>query len=73
MTPMDAVRREVEIELTALARRIGSGQMPETITVRVETDRETGMPRAVDCHEERRRRILGGSVAARTKRCESAA
>lgn len=59
MTPLDVAKREVEIELDALARRIGSTGRLEALTVRIEFDRETGMPRIVDCREERRRRVLG--------------
>lgn len=61
MTPIDAVKREVEIELDALACRLNSGKMPEAVTIRIEFDRETGMPRTVDYQEERRRRVLGPS------------
>jgi hypothetical protein len=71
MTPIDAVKREVEIELDALARRIGRDAGPDVIVVRIEMNRSTGMPHAVDCHEERRRRIDGGAVS--RKRCEGAA
>jgi hypothetical protein len=72
VSPIDAIKREVEIELDALARRIGRDAVPDVIVVRVEMNRSTGMPHAVDCHEERRRRINGGAVPPR-KRCESAA
>lgn len=58
MTPMDALKREVEIELEALIRRLGT-ERPDALTVRIEFDRETGMPRTVECQEERKRRILG--------------
>lgn len=59
MTPIEAAEAEVRVELAALARRLGPSTVPDAITVRVEFDRETGMPRIVDCQEERRRRILG--------------
>lgn len=59
MTPIEAAEIEVRAELTALARRLGASTVPDAITVRVEFDRETGMPRTVDCQEERRRRLLG--------------
>lgn len=59
MTPLDAAMKEIALELEALRSRIGNGPLPESITVRVEFDRSTGWPRAVDCHEERKRRILG--------------
>jgi hypothetical protein len=65
VTPIEAARAEVNAELDALARRIGSGPAPDAIVIRVELDRESGMPRAVDCQEERRRRVLGGSVVSR--------
>lgn len=61
MTPIEAAAKEVHVELQALARRLGSGTVPDAITVRVEFDRDSGMPRVVDCQEERRRRILGPS------------
>lgn len=63
MTPLEAVRREVSAELDALERRIGSGPLPAAILMRVELDSSTGMPRAVECQEERRRHIRGGEVA----------
>jgi hypothetical protein len=59
MSPLDAAKDEVRVELDALARRLGSAPAPDAITIRVEFDRESGMPRVVDCQEERRRRILG--------------
>jgi len=72
VTPIEAVQREVAAELDALGRRIGTATMPDAITVRVELDRQTGLPRAVECQEERGRRVLGGAVAS-SKRCGSAA
>lgn len=65
MTPLEAAEIEVRAELAALARRIGASTMPRSITVRIEFDDATGMPRSVDCQEERRRRILGGAISAR--------
>jgi hypothetical protein len=59
VTPLDAVKDEVRAELDALARRLGAAPVPDAIVIRVEFDRETHMPRVVDCQEERRRRILG--------------
>lgn len=66
MTPLDAARREVEIELEALARRLGN-ERPDALTVRIEFDRETGMPRTVECQEERKRRILGSGSSLRPR------
>jgi hypothetical protein len=57
MTPVEAIKREVEIELDALARRIGSATIPRTVTIRIEFDDRTGAMRAVECREERRRSI----------------
>lgn len=68
MTPIDAARREIMAELDALERRIGSGAPPVAIEIRVEFDRESQMPRSVECHEDRARRILGGSVPTRAER-----
>jgi hypothetical protein len=62
---MDALRREVALELDALERRIGTGAMPGAIDLRVETDQRTGMPRAVELTPTWRRHILGGSVTSR--------
>ncbi len=74
ITPTEALEAELCAEARALARRLGSGQMPDAIVIRVEMDRETGMPRTVDCQEERKRRVLnGGTIASRAKRCETAA
>jgi hypothetical protein len=72
MTPIEAAQAEVTAELAALARRLGAATVPDAVTIRVEFDRETGLPRAVECQEERKRRILGGAVASR-KRCGTAA
>lgn len=58
MTPLEAAEAEVRAELAAVARRLGNGRL-DALIVRIEFDRETGMPRVVDCQEERRRRILG--------------
>lgn len=63
MTPLDAVKREVEIELDAMARRLGAKAVPDEVVIRVRLDRKTGMPRTVECDERRERRILGGAVA----------
>lgn len=63
MTPIEAVRREVEIELAALERRLGAKAVPDEVIIRVTLDRKTGMPRTVECHEQRERRILGGAIA----------
>jgi hypothetical protein len=65
MTPFDAAMKEITLEMEALRARIGNGRMPEKITICVELDRQTGMPRAVDCRPEWRRHILGGAVASR--------
>lgn len=67
MTPIEAAAAEIHAELASLARRLGMAAMPDAVTIRVEFDHSTGMPRVVDCQEERRRRILGsdGSVRAR--------
>lgn len=73
MSPIEAVQREVSAELDALGRRLGTSAMPDAVTIRVEIDRQTGMPRTVDCQEERSRRILGGTVARDPKRCGAAA
>jgi len=62
MTPLEAVRREVEIELAALERRLGSKAVPDEVVIRVTLDRKTGMPRSVVCDERRERRILGGAI-----------
>lgn len=59
MTPIEAAQHEVKAEFDALARRLGSSCVPEAVVVRVEFDRVTGMPRTVECHEERKRRIAG--------------
>lgn len=60
MTPIDAAKREVEIEFESLARRLGSAPVPDAVVVRVEFDRATQMPKIVECQEERGRRIVGG-------------
>ena len=73
MTPIEAVQREVAAELEALSRRLGASSMPDVVTIRIELDRSTGMPRGVDLREERSRRILGGAVGRDAKRCGSAA
>lgn len=57
MTPVEAIKREVEIELDALARRIGEATIPRAVTIRIEFDDRTGAMRAVECQEERRRSI----------------
>lgn len=64
MTPIDAIKREVEIELDALARRLGSA-VPRAVTIRVEFDDRTNKIRAVECVEERRRSViaLGRQIA----------
>ena len=72
MSPIEAVQREVAAELDALGRRLGAATMPDAIVLRIEFDRQTGLPRAVECQEERTRRILGGAVA-QSKRCGTAA
>lgn len=68
MTPIDAVKAEVCAELDALARRLGSAGAPDAVTIRVELDRASGMPRVVDCQEERRRRIVSAAVATPRRR-----
>jgi hypothetical protein len=72
VSPIEAAEAEIRAELAALARRLGTATAPDAITIRVEFDRATGLPRIVDCQEERRRRIMGGTTVAR-KRCESEA
>lgn len=67
MTPWDAAMREITIEMEAARNRTGNGPMPEKLMVRIEFDRETGMPRNVEVDESRRRRILGGAVPARMR------
>lgn len=67
MTPTEALEAELVAEARALARRLGAGQMPDAIVIRVELDRETGMPRSVHCEEERKRRVLGGAVPPLTR------
>lgn len=67
MTPIEAVKREVEIELDALARRLGSA-IPRAVTIRVEFDDRTNTIRAVECIEERRRSILGGTLPTQKRR-----
>jgi hypothetical protein len=62
MTPIDAIKREVEIELDALARRIGSS-LPRAVTIRVELDDRNSKIRSVECTEERRRTVLDGRIA----------
>lgn len=62
MTPIEAARREVEIELDALARRLGSS-IPRSITIRVEFDDRNQKIRSVDCVEERRRTVFDGRIA----------
>ena len=61
MSPVDAIRREVTIALEAFERRLqaaGPKTMPERVTIVVELDRETGMPRSVDVGEAWTHRIL---------------
>lgn len=62
MTPIEAIKREVEIELDALARRLGSS-IPRAVTIRVEFDDRHSKIRAVECTEERRRNVLDGRIA----------
>lgn len=73
MTPLEALEAELCSEARALARRLVAGQMPDAVTIRVVFNRETGMPRDVEVNEERKRRVLGGTISSRAKRCESAA
>jgi hypothetical protein len=68
VTPIEAAEREVQAELKALERRIGSAPVPDAVTIRVEFDRQTQMPRVVECHEERGRRVCGGEVGSRRGR-----
>jgi hypothetical protein len=63
VTPIQAAQREITAELDALARRLGSSPVPDSLIVRVEFDRQTGMPRCVEVDEQRRRRVLGSRVA----------
>jgi hypothetical protein len=65
VTPPDAIKAELCIEIDALFRRLGSEPSPVAITLRVEMDRKTGLPRHVDLIPEWRRVILGGAVAGR--------
>lgn len=62
MTPIEAAKREVEIELDALARRLGSS-LPRAITIRVEFDDRNQKIRSVDCVEERRRTLFESRIA----------
>lgn len=62
MTPFDAAMREITLEMEALRARIGNGRLPESIDIRIELDRQSGMPRAVECRPEWRRHIQGGAV-----------
>jgi hypothetical protein len=62
VTPIEAIRREVDIELDALARRLGP-VTPRAITIRVEFDDRQGKVRSVECVEERRRNVLDGRIA----------
>jgi hypothetical protein len=62
VSPIDAVKREVEIELDALARRLGSS-IPRAVTIRVELDDRKNTIRSVECTEERRRNVLDGRIA----------
>jgi hypothetical protein len=73
VTPIDAAKAEACAELDALQRRLRPGEVPDVIVIRIETDRQSGMPRAVHCHEERSRRIIGGALPARAAgRCKVA-
>jgi hypothetical protein len=65
VTPMQAVRREVLAELDALERIVGDGAAPAAIDIRVEIDRQTGMPRATEVTPSWRRHITGGAIASR--------
>lgn len=67
MTPWDAAMKEITLEMEALRRRVGNGPMPSSLTVHVEFDRETGMPRDVRLTDEYHRRIQGGAVAVRRR------
>lgn len=68
MTPIDAAKAEACAELDALGRRLGTSTVPRAVTIRVEFDDRTGAVRAVECQEERRRHVLGGSLPARGTR-----
>lgn len=65
MSPIDAAMKEITIEMDRLAQHIGNGRMPERVTVDVEFDARTGMPKAVELHPSWRRHIQGGAVATR--------
>jgi hypothetical protein len=72
VTPIEAVKREVEIELDALARRVGAS-IPRAVTIRVEFDDRNNKIRSVECTEERRRNVLDGTIPVRAKRCKNVA
>lgn len=65
MTPFDAAMREITVEMDRLAQHVGNGRVPDRITVEVELDQRTGMPRAVELHPVWRRHVQGGAVATR--------
>lgn len=67
MSPLDAAMREITIELEALRSRVGNGPMPERLTLMIEFDRTTGMPRLVDLQEQRRRQVRGGAIDQRRR------
>lgn len=66
MSPIDAAMKELTIEMEALRNRVGNGPMPERLTVTVEFDRTSGMPRLVELEPQWRRRINGSDIATRT-------
>lgn len=66
MTPIQAAKAEACAELDALERRLGSAHVPRAIVIRIEfDDRNAGAVRAVECSEERYRRVHGGALPSR--------
>jgi hypothetical protein len=65
VSPIDAAMREITIEMDRLAQHIGNGKMPERVTVEIEFDARTGMPKAVELHPSWRRHIQGGAIPMR--------
>lgn len=63
MTPMEAYRREFNAALDAIERRLGPKDAPTSVTIRVKSDRSSGMPCFVEVNEERTHKIVGGSVS----------
>lgn len=63
MAPLDALKREILAELDAMSRRLGPNVVPDRLTITVETDHTTRMPRSVTCIPEWRRRVGSGEIA----------